>query len=99
MPRREDELAELLAQGYALDDLTWTPAGSPVSLELVYLKGQDEADELRKALDKAQDGQWTIKASAVERLIRSLPGCENYSIADQVLPAFTARAHGSRGPR
>jgi hypothetical protein len=99
MPRRDDELTRLLAEGYTLDDLTWIPAGSGVSLELVYLKGQDEAVEMRKALDRAQEGQWVIKSSAVERLIRAMPGCENYSIADQKLPSFTARAYGSRGPR
>ena len=72
--RKEDELAKLLADGWLLEDLTWTPPGAAVNVELVYLRGQDANEELRKALDKAQEGQWTIKAAAVERHIRGSRG-------------------------
>ena len=93
---RELDLARLLADGYCENDLTWIPAGAAVDVELVYLKGQDEAEEMRKALDRAQDGQWLIKASAVERRIRAMPGCESVSLADLPLPSFVAKAYGSR---
>src|SRR5271170_2057307 len=102
MPRKDEDLAKLLADGWAPDDLVWVAPGSGVDIELTYLKGQNEAQEMRKALDKAQDGQWLIRLSAVERRIRAMPGCENFSIIDAMtapLPPFAAKAYGSRGPR
>lgn len=95
---KEEIRAKLLAEGFEPDDLVWIPAGAPVAVELAYLHSQDESEELRKALDRLQ-GSWVVKAGAVERKIRAMPGCENFSIAKAMeeLPPFIGIVHGSRG--
>jgi hypothetical protein len=97
--RKEAERLKLLAAGWASEDLTWTTPGSAVAVELIYLRGQDKSKELRKAIDRMQAGQWLIKASAVERRIRAMRGCENFSIAKWSLPSFLAKVFGSRAAR
>jgi hypothetical protein len=99
MTRKEEACERLFAAGYLPEDLTWVPEGSAVGVELTYLRGQDAVEELRKALDLAQSGQWVIKATAVERRIRSMPGCENYTLDDNPLPTYAAKAYGSRAAR
>jgi hypothetical protein len=77
---REEQLAALLAEGWAEEDLTWISRESAVSIELAYVRGQDGREELRKALALARAGQYVVKAEAVERRIRAMPGCENYRL-------------------
>lgn len=93
---KDEQLAALLAEGWALNDLVWMEPGSPVSVELVYVKGQDAAEELRKALDQAQAGQWLVRAEAVERRIRAIPGCEKYSLKRLDIPECCEVVRGSR---
>jgi hypothetical protein len=93
---KDEQLAALLAEGWALNDLVWMESGSPVSVELVYVKGQDAVEELRKALDQAQAGQWLVKAEAVERRIRTIPGCEKYSLKRLDIPECCEVVRGSR---
>ena len=83
---REEQLAKLLADGWEEADLRWIPVGSAVDMKLLFLKGQDATQELNKALDRTQAGQWVIKSSAVERRIRTMPGCEKNSTFDQKTP-------------
>jgi hypothetical protein len=82
MSFKETELARLLALGYEEHELTWVPEGSPVSVDLVFMHGQDAGHELNMALDKMQSGQWVISHAGVERVIRLMPGCEGYSVKD-----------------
>jgi hypothetical protein len=63
--RKEAERFKLLADGWEPEDLTWTPPGAAIAVELVYLRGQDEAEELRKALDRAQADQEKLLALAL----------------------------------
>lgn len=88
---KDEQLAALLAEGWASNDLVWMEPGSPVSVELVYVKGQDAAEELRKALD-----QWLVRAEAVERRIRAIPGCEKYSLKRLDIPECCEVVRGSR---
>ncbi len=95
--RKEAEYTKLIADGWRPEDLTWIPVASPVSVELIHMVGEDATLELRKALDRAQSGQWVIEAGAVMRRVSAIAG-RKLSLFD-LLPPFVARVFGSRGAR
>lgn len=77
---KERQFAELLANGYRLDDLTWIGPSDPVRIDLKYASWESPEKAAQEELERHRNGTWIIKASAVERKIREMPGCENYSI-------------------
>jgi hypothetical protein len=75
---KENELQRLLKQGYEEHELTWVPAGTDLTMALYYVHGEDP----ERRLSLLDSGQWIISQAGVERIIRKMPGCENYSIED-----------------
>ena len=98
--RKEAEYTRLIAEGYEPSELRWIPTGSPAALELVFVHGQNPDVEMKKAIDKAQAGQWVISKAGVERVIRKVPGCGTYSVDETLKPLlespFFGVAHGAR---
>jgi hypothetical protein len=84
--RKEVELERLLALGYEPHELTWVE-GSVGGVRLVHLAGEDPTQVKEDWLDKLLQGEWTISHAGVERMIRKMPGCENYSV-DEALQAL-----------
>jgi hypothetical protein len=85
---KEEQLAKLLADGYSLEDLTWIGPNDPHVMQLFYGAWENANEAARQEMERHKNGQWVIKVAAVERKIREMPGCENYSFKNHQWPEW-----------